>query len=164
VSQDHDNPTSTAVVPPFGLLQASVDSKGRLKFPERMLAYLKGKGIEKVFVTTFDLKQARIYPINLRADNEKVFRSAGQHAEAARRFAHLANYYGGEDEVDGVGRLLIPGRLRELIGLDEKAPVWLSVYNGYINVVTRAAHEQIMASATVNVDADRSALEGIGLL
>ena len=77
----------------------------------RLLEYLKGKGIAKVFITTFDLKQARIYPIDLWADNEKVFRGAGQHQEAARRFAHLANFYGGEDELDSGGRFLIPSRL-----------------------------------------------------
>lgn len=147
------------------MLQASVDAKGRLKVPERIQEYLKGKGIEKVFITTFDLKQARIYPISTWSDNEKVLRAAGQHQEAARRFAHLANYYGGEDELDSGGRFLIPSRLRELIGLDEKAPVWLNVYcDTYINVVTKAANDQIIQAATVNIDSDRSALEGIGLL
>src|SRR5260221_7348955 len=85
-----------AVEPPQSSAQASVDDKGRLKLPSEIQEYLEAIGAAKVFITTFDLKLARIYPIPLWKVNEQLFQSGGQHAAALERVAFLAKVYGGE--------------------------------------------------------------------
>jgi MraZ protein len=121
---------------PHSIAQASVDEKGRLKLPAEVLAFLEATGVTKVFITTFDLKLARIYPMPVWESNEKLFANAGENSAAAERLAFLAKVYGGDAEIDKAGRVLLPAKLREALGL-EKQPVWLDVFKGRINVVTK---------------------------
>ena len=52
--------------------------------------------------------------------------------------------------------------MREALDL-EKQPVWLDVYHGRINVVTRQVHEERMQLAKANMSEDLKALEKLGL-
>ena len=156
--------TSIAVPePPLGILQASVDDKGRLKFPVELQTYFAAIHVKRLFSTTFDLKLARIYPIEVWKSNEKLFRTAGENAAVAERLAFLAKVHGGDAELDGSGRLLLPAKLREALGL-EKQPVWLDVYNGRINLVTKKIYEERMQLASANAADDLKVLEKMGLI
>jgi MraZ protein len=146
--------------PPHSIAQASVDEKGRLKLPVEFLEYLEAHKVTKVFITTFDQRQARIYPIEVWKVNEALFENSAD--PAAERLALLAKAYGGDAEIDKSGRVLLPANLREALDL-EKQPVWLDVYHGRINVVTRQVHDERMQLAKANMSEDLKTLEKLGL-
>lgn len=156
-----NNNTATAE-PPHSIVQASVDEKGRLKLPAEFLEYLEALKVTKVFITTLDQRQARIYPIEVWKVNEALFQSSGENAAAAERLAFLAKVYGGDAEIDKSGRVLLPAKLREVLNL-EKQPVWLDVYHGRINVVTRKIYDERMQLAQANQSEDLKMLEKMGL-
>jgi MraZ protein len=151
-----------AAEPPHSIAQASVDEKGRLKLPSEFLAYLEAIGVTKVFITTFDLRLARIYPMPVWESNEKLFAGSGENAGAAERLAFLAKVYGGDAEIDKSGRVLLPAKLRETLGL-EKQPVWLDVYNGRINVVSKKIYDERMQLALASMTDDLKTLDKMGL-
>ena len=146
--------------PPHSIAQASVDEKGRLKLPVEFLEYLEALKVTKVFITTFDQRQARIYPIAVWKVNEALFENSAD--PAAERLALLAKAYGGDAEIDKSGRVLLPAKLREALDL-EKQPVWLDVYHGRINVVTKQVHDERMQLAKANMSEDLKTLEKLGL-
>jgi len=146
--------------PPHSIAQASVDEKGRLKLPAEFLEYLEALKVTKVFITTFDQRLARIYPIAVWKVNEALFENSAD--PAAERLALLAKAYGGDAEIDKSGRVLLPAKLREILDL-EKQPVWLDVYHGRINVVSRKIHEERMQLAQANMFEDLKTLEKLGL-
>jgi DNA-binding transcriptional regulator/RsmH inhibitor MraZ len=164
VAETGDNSTITAVDPPQSVLQASVDDKGRLKVPERFQLYLKAAGVTKLFITTLDMRLGRIYPMSLWNDNLKILANAREHAAAAERMAFLAKVHGSEDEIDTGGRLLLPAKLREVLELEQRQPVWLDVYNGRINITTKRVYDERMAAAKTHMSDDLKALEGLGLI
>jgi MraZ protein len=146
--------------PPHSIAQASVDEKGRLKLPAEFLEYLEALKVTKVFITTFDQRQARIYPIGVWKVNEALFENSAD--PAAERLALLAKAFGGDAEIDKSGRVLLPARLREILEL-EKQPVWLDVYHGRINVVSKKIHDERMQLAQANMFEDLKTLEKMGL-
>jgi len=146
--------------PPHSIAQASVDEKGRLKLPAEFLEYLEALKVTKVFITTFDQRQARIYPIEVWKVNEALFENSAE--AGAERLALLAKAYGGDAEIDKSGRVLLPAKLREALDL-EKQPVWLDVYHGRINVVTKKIHDERMQLAHANMSEDVKTLEKLGL-
>ena len=148
--------------PPHSIAQASVDEKGRLKLPAEFVEYLESIKVTKVFITTFDLRQARIYPMSVWKVNEALFENSGENAAAAERLAFLAKVYGGDAEIDKSGRVLLPAKLREELDL-EKQPVWLDVYHGRINVVSKKIYGERMQVAQANKAEDLKTLEKMGL-
>jgi MraZ protein len=148
--------------PPHSIAQASVDEKGRLKLPAEFLEYLEAIKVSKVFITTLDQRQARIYPIEVWKVNEALFENSADHAGAAERLALLAKAYGGDAEIDKSGRVLLPAKLREVLDL-EKQPVWLDVYHGRINVVSKKIHDERMQLAQASASEDLKTLEKMGL-
>jgi MraZ protein len=146
--------------PPHSIAQASVDEKGRLKLPAEFLEYLEALKVTKVFITTFDQRQARIYPIAVWKVNEALFENSAD--AAAERLALLAKAFGGDAEIDKSGRVLLPAKLREILDL-EKQPVWLDVYHGRINVVSKKIHDERMQLAQASMSEDLKTLEKMGL-
>ncbi|HEV8412196.1 MAG TPA: hypothetical protein VGQ49_01285 [Bryobacteraceae bacterium] len=146
--------------PPHSIAQASVDEKGRLKLPAEFLEYLEALKVTKVFITTFDQRQARIYPIAVWKVNEALFENSAE--AAAERLALLAKAYGGDAEIDKSGRVLLPAKLREALDL-EKQPVCLDVYHGRINVVSKKIHDERMQLALASMSEDLKTLEKLGL-
>lgn len=163
MAETNDNTATTGVEPPLGVVQASVDDKGRLKLPERFQAYLEACGVTRVFITTLDLRQARIYPMALWLANQNLLEAARENAAAAERLAFLAKVHGGEASVDANGRLLLPGPLREVLDLGGRQPVWLDVHKGRVNLTTRKVYEERMAASKTHMAGDLAALEEMGL-
>ena len=71
--------------PPHSIAQASVDDKGRLKLPAEFVTYLKAVDGVKVFITTLDFRQVRIYPLPVWKRNASLFDDAAENAGAAER-------------------------------------------------------------------------------
>jgi DNA-binding transcriptional regulator/RsmH inhibitor MraZ len=136
--------------PPLGIFTAKCDEKGRLKLPAEFVTYLKTLDIDKVFITTVDMKLARIYPKRTWEINQNLFETAGEDSEIAEDVAFIANLYGGASEIDGNGRVLIPTNLRRELELESQT-VWLDYYNGGINVFGKKIYDERMQRATVNL-------------
>jgi MraZ protein len=141
---------SIVAEPPLGIFTAKCDEKGRLKLPAEFVAYLKTLEVEKVFITTVDMKIARIYPKRTWESNQNLFENAGDDAEIAEDVAFIANLYGASSEIDGNGRILVPTDLRRRLELEGQT-VWLDYYNGGINAFGKKVYEERMQRATVNL-------------
>jgi|SRR5215831_4272617 len=150
-----------SVEPPHSIEPASVDDKGRLKLPAKVVEYLSASGVTQVFITTVDFRQVRIYPLHVWKSNEILFKNAGENSPAAERLARLAKHYGGDAEIDKSGRVLLPAPLRTEMGL-EKQPVMVDVYNGRVNVVSRKIHDELLQVARASLADDLKALEKLG--
>ena len=148
--------------PPLGIFQARCDDKGRVKLPSKFIEYLKGLGVDKVFITTVDLKMARIYPKPVWESNQNLFETAGEDAEIAEDVAFIANLYGGDSEIDAQGRVLMPAELRRTLEI-EAQPVWLDYYNGRINAFGKKIYEERMQRALVNLSDKVKTLQKKGL-
>ncbi len=141
---------SIVAEPPLGIFTAKCDEKGRLKLPAEFVAYLKSLEVETVFITTVDMKIARIYPKRTWERNQNLFENAGDDAEIAEDVAFIANLYGGSSEIDGNGRILVPTDLRRKLELESQT-VWLDYYNGGINAFGKKVYDERMQRATVNL-------------
>ena len=95
-----------------GNYQATVDDKGRLKIPSAFLETLKKSG-KRFFVTSENGENARVYPMKFWESIEQKLAGLSTHNRTKQRFLDRANYYGQVVEMDGQGRILIPGVLRE---------------------------------------------------
>ena len=152
---------SSFVEPPHSFEAASVDEKGRLKLPAKVVAYLSAVGVTQVFITTLDFRQVRIYPLPVWKSNEILFKGAAENSAAAERIARLAKHYGGDAEIDNSGRVLLPSALRQEMGL-EKQPVMVDVHNGRVNVVHRKIHDELVQVARASAADDLKTLEKLG--
>jgi MraZ protein len=161
VDSNSDSIARTAE-PPLGIFQARCDDKGRLKLPASFFEYLKALGVEKVFITTVDMKLARIYPKRVWESNQNLLENAGDDAEIAEDVAFIANLYGGDAEIDAQGRILVPTELRRALEI-EAQPVWLDYYNGRINVFGKKVYEERMQRAMVNLADKVKTLQKKGL-
>ena len=147
--------------PPHSISPASVDDKGRLKLPSEFLEYLAAIGVTKVFVTTVDFRQVRIYPLSVWKRNENLFHSAGENAAAMERLARLAKHFGGDAEIDKSGRVLLPAPLRVEMGLEKQAVV-VDVHNGRVNVVLKKVHDELMQVSRASLPEDLKIAEKMG--
>lgn len=153
---------SSAVEAPLGISQARCDDKGRLKLPANFVEYLKALNVDKVFITTLDMKLLRIYPKRVWDINRNLFGNAGEHAKIARDVAFVANLFGAESEIDAQGRVLVPTELRRKLEV-ESAPVWMEFFNDRINVYPKKAYEESMQRALVELESKVEVLETKGL-
>jgi len=161
VDQVEQKPVESGAEPPHSIAQASVDEKGRLKLPSEFTEFLEKSGVTKVFITTVDFRQVRIYPLGLWQRNENLFDNAGEHTGEAERLARLAKHFGGDAEIDKSGRVLLPAALRQEMGLEKQA-VCVDAYGGRINVVSKKIHDELLQVAKASLASDLKTLEKLG--
>ena len=146
----------------YGYLQAGVDDKGRLKIPADAVEK-SGDGL-KVFITSFDLRQIRVYPIHVWEHNLNLFDSASENAAAAERLGRIAKAHGGDGVVDASGRVTLPPYLRKAMGFGSEAvPMMLDLHKGRLNAVTMKVFEEDLAVSKSSFGEDMAAMERIGL-
>jgi MraZ protein len=125
---------------------AKVDEKGRLKVPAVFLEGLKEYGTQ-FYITSLNGEDARIYPLSVWSDIEdRLAALPSQHA-GKRKFLLRTSYYGAQVEVDGQGRLLLPGVLRDSAQLKAEVDVfgqlnYLEVMN-HTGVVDKLKNEPL---------------------
>lgn len=147
---------------PRGFLSARVDEKGRLKLPASIVQYLDAFGERKVFITTLNGSTARIYPIAVWRETERLLEEPGDDTEAKEDIAFIAYHFGSDDEMDGQGRVLVPTELRRSLKL-ENEQVYLSCFKQRIDVIGREVYEQRLARAMEGVSGKLGDLEKKGL-
>jgi|SRR5271166_1194547 len=90
---------------------AKVDDKGRLKIPVQFLEELKEYGTT-FYITSTRGESARIYPMRVWGEIEDRL-ATKENTKEKRKFLMATSYYGQVAELDGQGRVLLPGILRE---------------------------------------------------
>jgi MraZ protein len=158
---EDDEKKSLIPEPPRSITQASVDDKGRLKLPAEFVTYLKAVDGVKVFITTLDFRQVRIYPLPVWKRNENLLDGASENAAAAERLERVAKAFGGDAEVDGAGRVLLPAPLREAMGLEKQA-VMVDAHKGRLNVTTKKIHEELLQVSRASLTEDLATMTKIG--
>jgi MraZ protein len=142
-----------------GNYQATVDDKGRLKIPSVFLDTLKKSG-KRFFVTSENGESARIYPMKFWESIEQKLAKISTHNRAKQRFLDRANYYGQVVEMDGQGRILIPGVLRESAQMKGDVDVL-----GKLNYLDVWNHTRFVENMNRNplTDDDLNALDSLGI-
>ncbi len=150
------------VEPPRGFHPARVDDKGRLKLPSIFQQYMADLGEKQVFITTLDVRTARLYPISVWKENEKLLENPGEEAENADAVAFLSKHYGADSELDGQGRVLMPQGLRRELEI-ENQPVFVGYDKGAIEVYGEAMYQQKLADYRAKINTSVGALKKKGL-
>ncbi|HWR37253.1 MAG TPA: division/cell wall cluster transcriptional repressor MraZ [Clostridia bacterium] len=100
-----------------------VDDKGRLKVPAEFKRVIEEKYGAQFYITSLDGKIAKVYPFEEWQQIEQKLASQSDFNAAKKRFLDRTNYYGQVVEMDGQGRLLIPGLLRDAAELKGEVAV-----------------------------------------
>ena len=95
-----------------GNYPAKVDEKGRVKIPAAFLEELREYG-NKFYVTSENGDYVRVYPMKIWNEIEEKLARLSSHNRTKQKFLTRTIYYGQVVELDGQGRLLVPGILRE---------------------------------------------------
>ncbi len=147
---------------PRGVFRTTVDDKGRLKLPAAIAEYFQGLGEKKVFITTLDLTEVRIYLLSGWRRVEKFLEVPGSDFADRQDLAVIASTYGKDDELDGQGRLTLPAELRKELGL-EKDEVRLWWYQGHLKLLSSAESQRRVEAAKQNLAAKVQAQQAKGL-
>ena len=127
-----------------------------------MVQYLVGLGEQKVFITTLDRSTARVYPISVWLETEKMLEQAGEDADDRNDVAMVAYHYGADSEIDPQGRVLVPTELRRELEL-ENEQVHLRCFKQRIEVIGDAAYQGRLSRAADRIDEKVKGLEKKGL-
>ena len=156
-------PPPSAPDAPRGVFRAPVDDKGRLKLPTAIVQYLESlKDDRKVFITTFDEAEARIYPISAWRQTEKLLQEPGDDFDDRDALALVAANYGQDADVDTQGRVTLPSDLRKALGL-EGDEVRLRCFQGRINILGSAEYDRRLNGAKANLPDKLKTLQRKGL-
>jgi MraZ protein len=144
------------------LYPGKLDEKGRLKLPAAFLKYFNELKADKLFVTSFDRSTAQIYTISTWRANEKLLAS-NKANRAAKNLAFVANWLGGDSEIDGQGRVLFNTEIRKVLGLDGEGLHLQVVTEGRVDVMTEAIATVRREEAAQTSVTDIEAMETLGL-
>jgi MraZ protein len=147
---------------PRGAMTSRVDDKGRLRLPTDLLRYWESIGARQLFVTSFDGLTARVYPLSLWEEAEKLLESAGEDANEGEDLLFTARIYGGDTDIDSQGRIMVPPALRREMGV-ENEPVHLMYMRGHVEVFGTRVHEARKQRADENRGAKLSKYVAKGL-
>ena len=115
-----------------------LDDKGRLKMPAEYKRLADEKYGNKFYITSWDGKSARVYPIQEWETIERKLIGLPTFNASKERLLKLSSYYGQEVEFDNQGRLLLPSVLRETADL-----------KGEVSVAGRLVFLEVQNAATV---------------
>lgn len=102
-----------------------IDDKGRMKVPADFKRELDERyaASSKFYITSRDGKIAEVYPMEEWEKIEAKLDQLPMMNPAVQKFLDVTNYYGQVVEMDGQGRLLMPGLLRDAANLQGEVAV-----------------------------------------
>ncbi len=117
-----------------GWFEHSINSKGRVSIPAVFRDALSADDADRVIVTTnVAARSLVVYPLNTWAEFEQRLRQAPQFDAKVQRFRRIYVAGAMECAIDKLGRMVLPARLREQVGIDgevvfsgdiEKFQIW----------------------------------------
>jgi len=111
-----------------GNYPATVDGKGRLKIPTAFKTYLDENYGPDFYVTSLDGQFVRVYPFAVWREIEEKLAAVPSMNKAKKKFLDRTNYWGQQVRMDGQGRVLVPGQLRDSAAMRGEVAVL-----GYLN-------------------------------
>jgi MraZ protein len=138
---------------------AKVDEKGRVKIPAVYLDTLKEWG-DKFYVTSENGDRAYIYPMKIWNGIEEKLAKLSGHNRTKQKFLNRTNYFGQVVELDGQGRLLIPGVLREAAQM--KGEVDVLGHLDHLQVWNHARFIEQLNNSPITED-DEKILDGLDI-
>ena len=96
-----------------GRYTATVDTKGRLKIPTAFKTLLDESYGPDFYITSFDGKYARLYPLSEWQRIEERLAALPETDKTKDRMLARTNYWGQMARMDAQGRVLMPTQLRE---------------------------------------------------
>jgi|SRR3984893_9892912 MraZ protein len=142
-----------------GNCPAKVDEKGRLKIPAVFLEGLQEYGTQ-FYITSKTGEVALIYPMKVWSEIEDRLQKLPSTNKAKQRYLFHTSYYGQAVEIDGQGRVLLPGTLREAAQTKGDVDVLGGLDHLIVMNHTRAVDQMKNEPYT---DADDEALQGAGI-
>jgi MraZ protein len=138
---------------------AKVDEKGRVKIPAIYLDTLKEWG-DRFYVTSENGDRAYIYPMKVWNQIEEKLAKLSGHNRTKQKFLNRTNYFGQVVELDGQGRLLIPGVLREAAQMKGDVDVL-----GHLNHLEVWNHARFMEQLNISpiTEDDEKILDGLDI-
>ena len=124
--------------------------------------YFTEIGSTSVFITSFDGRTARIYPIDTWEEVERLLEAPGEHATGGEDLLFIAQMYGGDADLDGQGRFLLPATLRRKMGV-ENQPVYLFWMRGHLEVFSQTEHDAKQRRTEVGGDSTLRTFTNLGL-
>ena len=100
-----------------------LDDKGRLKVPAEFKRLVDEKYSGQFYVTSWDGKSARVYPMEEWETIERKLAGVSNFNPAKQKLLKRTSFYGQVVEFDGQGRLLLPPILRESADLKGEVAV-----------------------------------------
>jgi DNA-binding transcriptional regulator/RsmH inhibitor MraZ len=136
---------------PYGHHEVKLDDKGRVKLPSRFRNHLSLRfPNERLFVTSIDSIRGRLYPISVWKRNLEILENCDgeEDVDRAETFIFRANQYGLDQAVDEQGRILIPPKLRDLLGLapgggEDGQRLWLQWSNDGIDLFNKKEYDRL---------------------
>jgi MraZ protein len=138
---------------------AKVDEKGRVKIPAIYLDTLKEWG-DRFYVTSENGDRAYIYPMKVWNQIEEKLAKLSGHNRTKQKFLNRTNYFGQVVELDGQGRLLIPGVLREAAQM--KGEVDVLGHLNHLEVWNHARFVEQLNNSPITQD-DEKILDDLGI-
>ncbi len=103
-----------------GVNNIALDTKGRMAIPSRYREHLRAEHEGQLVVTVYRDACLLIYPLSEWEEIERKLNRLPSFNRQARRLQRLLVGHATEVEMDGHGRVLLPGPLREFAGLEKK--------------------------------------------
>lgn len=136
---------------PYGHHEVKLDDKGRIKLPARFRNHLSLRfPNERLFITSMDLAQGRLYPISVWKRNLEILENVegDEDCERAERLIFRANKYGLDQAVDDQGRIMVPPKLRDLLGIgpggsEDGQRIWLQWSGDGIDIFNKGEYDRL---------------------
>jgi DNA-binding transcriptional regulator/RsmH inhibitor MraZ len=142
---------------PRGFQATRIDATGRLKLPAQWVKYIYRMPDQILFVTrTGDL--ARMYAHG--AWERELAKLASEPA-VQKRVAFTAEAFGADVEVDPQGRITLPQKLRDALGLEGK-DVQLRFYEDIITIYVQDRFDSQLAANLESAPSDMAKAESLG--
>lgn len=107
----------------MGHAPAKVDDKGRLKIPAEFRKIIEAKYGPDCFITSEDGQRGLIYPMPVWFDYQARLAKVPSASPPKKKLLERLNYFGQTGAIDGQGRVLIPGILRNVAGISDDVVV-----------------------------------------
>jgi MraZ protein len=138
-----------------------IDDKGRLKVPADFKREIEEKfSNQQFYCTSFSGKDARVYPMEEWERVEAKLAALPSLNPTRQKLLNVSNYYGQVVEMDGQGRVTIPGLLRD--AADIKGEVAVMGFLQYLVVRNADQLKQEIESAPFTAE-DEKTLSDLGI-